>query len=41
MQEGGDWWIGASRDIELGEELTWRYTLYTVIKRKEDLTNTQ
>ena len=24
------WWIGASRDIEPGEELTWSYTLYTI-----------
>jgi len=23
------WWIGASRDIEPGEELTWKYSLYT------------
>ena len=22
------WWIGALRDIESGEELTWSYTLY-------------
>ena len=24
------WWIGASRDIEAGEELTWSYTLYKI-----------
>ena len=24
------WWIGASRDIEPGEELTWSYTLYSI-----------
>jgi SET domain-containing protein len=24
------WWIGASRDIEPGEELTWNYTLYSI-----------
>ena len=24
------WWIGASRDIEPGEELTWSYTLYKI-----------
>ena len=24
------WWIGASRDIESGEELTWSYTLYKI-----------
>ena len=28
--ESGDWWIGASRDIEPGEELTWSYTLYNI-----------
>ena len=30
MEESGDWWIGASRDIEPGEELTWSYTLYSI-----------
>ena len=24
------WWIGALRDIESGEELTWSYTLYNI-----------
>ncbi|SVB11797.1 uncharacterized protein METZ01_LOCUS164651 [marine metagenome] len=24
------WWIGAKRDIESGEELTWSYTLYNI-----------
>tara|TARA_B100000953_G_scaffold264117_1_gene231151 strand:+ start:2374 stop:2688 length:315 start_codon:yes stop_codon:yes gene_type:complete len=24
------WYIGASRDIEPGEELTWSYTLYSI-----------
>ena len=32
MEEGGDWWIGTLRDIEPGEELTWKYTLYEVKK---------
>ena len=32
MEESGDWWIGASRDIEPGEELTWTYTLYNIEK---------
>ena len=32
MQESGDWSIGASRDIEPGEELTWTYTLYNIEK---------
>ena len=30
MQESGDWWIGASKDIMAGEELTWQYSLYTI-----------
>ena len=30
MEESGDWWIGASKDIEPGEELTWKYTLYNI-----------
>jgi len=29
--EDGVWWIGASKDIEPGAELTWSYTLYTPI----------
>ena len=41
MQEDGTNWVFANQDIEPGTEVTWRYTLYTVIKRKEDLTNTQ
>ena len=32
MEENDDWWIGALRDIEPGEELTWTYTLYEVKK---------
>ena len=32
MQESGDWWIGASKDIAPGEELTWTYTLYNIEK---------
>ena len=28
--EDGSFWIGASRDIEPGEELTWTYTLYSI-----------
>ena len=28
--EDGSWWIGASRDIEVDEELTWSYTLYSI-----------
>ena len=30
MEKIGDWCIGASRDIEPGEELTWTYTLYKI-----------
>ena len=30
LMEGKTWWIGADKDIEVGEELTWRYTLYNV-----------
>ena len=30
MEESGDWWIGASKDIMAGEEITWSYTLYKI-----------
>lgn len=30
LMEGKTWWIGADKDIEVGEELTWKYTLYNV-----------
>ena len=30
LMDGKTWWIGADKDIEVGEELTWRYTLYNV-----------
>jgi len=30
LMKDGSWWIGASRDIEPGEELTWSYTLYSI-----------
>ena len=30
MENSGDWWIGASKDIEPGEELTWQYSLYSI-----------
>ena len=29
------WWIGAKRDIEPGEELTWTYTLYSIEKQDD------
>ena len=32
LMEDGVWWIGASKDIEPGEALTWSYTLYEVEK---------
>ena len=31
LMEDGVWWIGASKDIMAGEEITWSYTLYTPI----------
>ena len=30
MEKSGDWWIGASKDIMAGEEITWSYTLYKI-----------
>ena len=30
LMEDDVWWIGASKDIKPGEELTWQYTLYDV-----------
>ena len=30
LMEETTWMIGASRDIEPGEELTWSYTLYSI-----------
>ena len=35
LMEDGSWWISASKDIELGEELTWQYSLYSVEKNEE------
>ena len=32
LMEDGSWWIVASKNIEPGEELTWKYTLYEVKK---------
>jgi len=32
LMEDGSWWIIASKDIEPGEELTWKYTLYDIEK---------
>ena len=32
LMEDGSWWISASKDIESGEELTWKYTLYNIEK---------
>ena len=34
LMEDGSWWISASKDIELGEELTWQYSLYSVNEEK-------
>ena len=30
LMEDGSWWIVTKRDIEKGEEITWRYTLYSI-----------
>ena len=30
VMEGEVWWIVTNRDIEKGEEITWRYTLYSI-----------
>ena len=30
LMEDTTWWIGAKEDIELGTELTWSYTLYSI-----------
>jgi SET domain-containing protein len=32
LMEDGSWWIVTIRNIEKGEEITWRYTLYSVEK---------
>jgi len=31
LMEDGSWWIGAKRDIEPSEEITWKYTLYEIV----------
>ena len=35
LMEGKTWWIGAGRDIESGEELTWHYTFYEPPKNRQ------
>ena len=35
LMEGKTWWIGADRDIESGEELTWHYTFYEPPKNRQ------
>jgi len=30
LMKDGSWWIGASKDIMAGEEITWSYTLYSI-----------
>ena len=35
LMEEKTWWIGADRDIESGEELTWYYTLYQPTKNPQ------
>ena len=35
LMEETTWWIGAKKDIEDGDELTWSYTLYSPPKNHE------
>jgi len=30
LMDDGTWWIMANRDININEEITWEYTLYSV-----------
>ena len=30
LMEDGSWWIVAIQNIKIDEEITWRYTLYTI-----------
>ena len=34
LMEETTWWIGANKDIEKGEELTWQYTFYNPNEEK-------
>ncbi len=36
VMEDESWWIVTNRDIEKGEEITWRYTLYSVEENNGD-----
>jgi|TARA_B100000959_G_scaffold231324_1_gene247730 SET domain-containing protein len=36
VMEDESWWIVTIRNIEKGEEITWRYTLYSVEKNNGD-----
>jgi len=36
VMEDESWWIVTIRNIEKGEEITWRYTLYLVEKNNGD-----
>ncbi len=38
LMEDAIWWIGAKEDIDPGEELTWKYTLYNP-QEEEKMTN--
>ncbi len=38
LMEDATWWIGAKEDIDPGEELTWKYTLYNP-QEEEKMTN--
>ena len=33
--EDTTWWIGAKEDIEKDDELTWRYTFYSLSENHE------
>ena len=30
LMEDTTWWVGANKDIEVDEEITWQYTLYEI-----------
>ena len=35
LMEESTWWIGAKEDIEKDDELTWRYTFYSLSENHE------
>jgi SET domain-containing protein len=36
MMEDGSWWIVANQDIKTNEEITWKYSLYSVEENNGD-----